>query len=168
MHNALMPLCNHYITIKTQSSVILCILSNKVILPNYTIPSSNTEDMVQERLRHIFRPQHIFSKMKKNPNSENDLNHSSIMVHNRWSCLAVPGWLYFYFFFSVFIDCTLLYDSLAPFVIIFHLHFSFCLSPLSPSSTGSPPPSRLDICCLATHAPIRASGLSSPLQWNQP
>lgn len=36
------------------------------------------------------------------------------------------------------------------------------------SSTGSPPPSRLDICCLATPAPIRASGLSSPLQWNQP
>lgn len=40
--------------------------------------------------------------------------------------------------------------------------------PLSASSTGSPPPSRLDICCLATPAPIGASGLSSPLQWNQP
>lgn len=61
------------------------------------------------------------------------------------------------------------HDSLTP-SLIFHLHFSFTLSLslLSSSSTGSPPPSWLDICCLATPAPIRASGLSSPLQWNQP
>lgn len=64
------------------------------------------------------------------------------------------------------------HDSLAPALRHFPPPLFFLslypLSPLSPSSTGSPPPSRLDICCLATPAPIRASGLSSPLQWNQP
>lgn len=64
------------------------------------------------------------------------------------------------------------FDAAQPTQTWSYTYFTDCCVSLyvshSLSSTGSPPPSRLDICCLATPAPIRASGLSSPLQWNQP
>ena len=66
-----------------------------------------------------------------------------IYLFYRWPCLSVSRLL-----------------SLSSSLSLFFSH--------SLSSTGSPPPSQLDICCLATPAPIRASGPSSPLQWNQP
>lgn len=65
----------------------------------------------------------------------------------------------------LFYQISLWQDSSISLVLSFSLFFFFSHSL---SSTGSPPPSQLDICCLATPAPIRASGLSSPLQWNQP